>query len=487
MRVTTWPFSNHRYLAGLFLLITFWQVPLFAQYDPHPDSLVYYREPYRGQFHFSPKTGWMNDINGLVYQGGLYHMIYQWGKAIRHGGYATSPDLLHWTDRGVALIPQKSFLPAEATRNVTGDQVFSGSAVVVRGAPAKKITGTEEEAIIAIYTGTSAGTCLAWSHDTGRTWHDYPGNPVANPTDDAYPRDPCVIWHKPSKQWIMALYEEGTTFYGSSDLIHWDSLSNINFGYECPDLYALPLDGNWDQMKWVLQDANGSYLVGTFDGTHFLKDPGQDTLIMDNGPDFYAAQTFPAGNLPNNDRRIIQMAWMDHWNGGIGESPWERNATFPVWLGLVTDGKNKRITRYPVVEIENLYTSTLSWHDQLLATGTNLLAGVSGKTLDLSVVVDLKKSRADSFTIAIADRRITCDLHRFTLLGKPLPEMNNGLLTLRILADQGQLEVFAQEGRFSYTQQYPFDPAREDLSFISAGSLYIRSLIFHKVRSIWDN
>ena len=88
-------------------------------------------------------------------------MIYQWGKSIRHGGYATSLDLLSWKDEGVALIPQKSFLPVDAKRNVSGAQVYSGSAVVVNGEVAKNITGSDKEAIVAIYTGTTEGTCLA--------------------------------------------------------------------------------------------------------------------------------------------------------------------------------------------------------------------------------------------------------------------------------------------------------------------------------------
>ena len=138
-----------------------------AQYYPHTDNIDY-TEDFRGQYHFSPKSEWMNDINGLVYQNGMYHMIYQWGKKIRHGGYATSPDLLHWKDKGAALIPQKSFLPPEVKRNITGDEVYSGSAVVVKGETAKKITGSEKEAIIAIYTGTARGTCLAWSNDGGQ-------------------------------------------------------------------------------------------------------------------------------------------------------------------------------------------------------------------------------------------------------------------------------------------------------------------------------
>ena len=349
-----------------------------AQYYPHDDNIDY-TENYRGQYHFSPKSEWMNDINGLVYQGGKFHMIYQWGKKIRHGGYATSSDLLHWEDKGVALIPQKSFLPEEAKRNVAGDHVYSGSAVLVSGETAKKITGTEKEAIIAIYTGTAEGTCLAWSNDNGNTWHNYKGNPVANPTDGTDPRDPCVFWHEPSSKWILAIYENGTTFYGSEDLIQWDYLSNLDFGYECPDIFQLPLDGDENNKKWVLHDANGSYLVGEFDGTTFRTDEDQETLVMDVGPDFYAAQTFPMGNLPNNDSRLIQLAWMDHWNGGIGEKGWERNATFPVSLGLITLNGQKRITRNPINEISSSYESTKIWESQLVEPTTNLLEVIHSK------------------------------------------------------------------------------------------------------------
>ena len=132
---------------------------------------------------------------------------------MRHGGYATSTDLIHWKDEGIALIPLKSDLPNIAIRNSACNEVFSGSAVVVSGNVSQKITGTKKEAIVAIYTGTGVGTCLSWSIDSGNTWHDYRKNPVANVTKGADPRDPRVFFHKPSNKWIMAIYENGTTFF----------------------------------------------------------------------------------------------------------------------------------------------------------------------------------------------------------------------------------------------------------------------------------
>lgn len=47
---------------------------ILAQYDPHPKGIDY-SESYRGQYHFSPKSEWMNDINALMYLDGKYHGI----------------------------------------------------------------------------------------------------------------------------------------------------------------------------------------------------------------------------------------------------------------------------------------------------------------------------------------------------------------------------------------------------------------------------
>jgi len=466
------------------LLLTGFLFEAVAQYYPHHNS-TNYTENFRGQYHFSPKSEWMNDINGLVYQGGKYHMIYQWGKAIRHGGYATSLDLLHWTDEGVALIPQKSFLPGEAVRNVSGDQVYSGSAVVVSGRMAEDITRSKKEAIVAIYTGTASGTCLAWSNDGGSTWHDYENNPVANPAREADPRDPCVIWHEGSSKWVMALYENGTTFYGSGDLINWEYLSNVDFGFECPDLFRLPVDGNRQHQKWVLQDANGSYLVGEFDGTSFKKDPEQDTFVMDAGPDFYAAQTFPMGNLPNGDDRVIQIAWMDHWNGGVGESVWERNATFPVALGLRTYQGQARITRTPIREINTLYKYTRNWKSRTCTPDSNLLSEIKSKKFDLTAEFDLSKTDALKFGFRVANKTIEYDLKDETLLSKPLKPDKSNRVRIRLLVDWGQLEVFSNEGVFSYSEQFAFTPDDSSIELFTDGDVQLVHMEFHEIGRTW--
>lgn len=466
-------------------------------YNPHPDDASY-DGPYRPQFHFSPKSEWMNDVNALIYQDGVYHMIYQWGKAIRHGGYTTSRDLIHWKDEGVALIPQKTFLPEDAPRNVSGEQVYSGSGVPVEGETARKITGSGKPAIIAIYTGTGTGTCLAWSNDNGATWNDYPGNPVANSTEGAYPRDPCVFWYPEEEKWVMALYEDGTTFYESNDFIAWEKLSNFDFGYECPDVFQLPLDGNSDNMKWVLMDARGSYLVGQFDGTHFTKE--QDAvLLQDVGPDFYAAQTFYPYNLP--EPRLIQIGWLDHWNGGVGEKGWQRSATFPVELGLVTHDGLMKLTRTPLKAIEKLYTRTVVRENLVLCCPCrdteDPLKGIESKTFDLTVEFDLSDTEATEIYFQLNNRRLRYDIPNQELIGTefkgshtekgfPLKPDANRILKIRILMDVSSLEIFSADGTFSYSEQYRFLPEDHRVGLgAHDGSVKVRRLEFNEVKSIW--
>jgi levanase/fructan beta-fructosidase len=456
----------------------------YGDYDPHPAD-INYDEDYRGQYHFSPKTEWMNDINALIYLDGKYHMIYQWGEEIRHGGYATSPDLLHWTDEGVALIPQKSFLPEDAVRNVSGGEVWSGSGVVVAGETARKITGSAKEAMVAIYTGTQVGTCLAWSNDGGASWHNYPNNPVANATDGTYPRDPCVIWHEPTSKWVLAIFENGTSFYSSPDLIEWEYMSNIRFGHECPDLFELPLDGDQKKTKWILQDANGTYLVGQFDGKQFT--PEQEELIMDVGPDFYAAQTFFRPNFPND--KIIQIAWHDKWNGGIGEEPWQRNATFPVKVDLVTSNGKIRIARTPIKAISKIYESTKKWESQSLrcsCKAKDILADVESKKFDLIAEFDLQGVTARELELRIANKEIVYDFQKQELLGQSLKPTADNRLKIRILADWGQYEVFANDGVFSYSQQFAFTPDDSSLHlYVSGGDVKLVSMEFHEIARTW--
>src|SRR5690606_26768963 len=120
-----------------------------------------------------------------------------------------------------------------------GDWAFSGSAVVDETNSSGFGTGREPPLVLA-YTSTGRGECIAYSNDRGRTWTEYDGNPVVRHDG----RDPRLLWHEPSRSWVMAVYDrfedaDTIAFYASDDLKRWEFRSRIADFYECPDLFPI--------------------------------------------------------------------------------------------------------------------------------------------------------------------------------------------------------------------------------------------------------
>ena len=63
---------------------------------------------YRPSFHFTPKSGWMNDPNGMFFYNEYYHLYFQhypdgntWGPM--HWGHAISTDMVTWKEMPIAI------------------------------------------------------------------------------------------------------------------------------------------------------------------------------------------------------------------------------------------------------------------------------------------------------------------------------------------------------------------------------------------------
>ena len=57
----------------------------------------------RPLLHIHPRSGWLNDPNGLCRIDGTYHVFFQHNPAAPvhadiHWGHVSSTDLLHWTE-----------------------------------------------------------------------------------------------------------------------------------------------------------------------------------------------------------------------------------------------------------------------------------------------------------------------------------------------------------------------------------------------------
>lgn len=316
----------------------------------------------RPRFHLTPQRNWMNDPNGLVFHQDRWHAFFQynpegsdWGNM--SWGHAASADLQHWEELPVALA-----CSAE-------EQVYSGS--VVASDPGDRLT--------AWYTSVAPdgrqAQSRATSDDDGLTWQRDPGNPILDRGSDAF-RDPKVVRFEDAAgfRWIMVVVEaedRQVLFYSSTDLRSWELLST--FGpigpggvvWECPDLIPLPLDGDPDDLRWVLllstnpvgddQDPAGSsmsHLVGRFDGTAFVPDH-PELRPFDHGRDCYAGVGFDSA--PGGE--AVVLAWMSNWRyaADIPSSPWRGAMSLPRRLGLVSvDGEPRLVQRPPAFVTERL-------------------------------------------------------------------------------------------------------------------------------------
>lgn len=398
-------------------------------------------EQRRPQFHFTSHRGWLNDPNGLVYFQGEWHLFYQhnpfgWNWGNMHWGHAVSRDLLHWQELPEAIYPHQ-----------WGDWAFSGSAVVDEQNTSGFKTGSEA-VLVAAYTSTGRGECIAFSNDRGRTWTDYDRNPVVKHTG----RDPKVIWHAPSKQWVMAVYDEppkiarGISFYSSPNLKDWTYTSRIEGFFECPDLFALPVDGKSDQQKWVLYGADGKYLTGDFDGKAFHPTSEMQQVWHGN---FYAAQTF--SDVP--DGRRIQIGWA---NGvTFPGQPFNQQMTIPVELTLRSTPGGVRMLAWPVKEVasasEKKPLAVAGGAEIKLPAGQQTHVLASGASLELfDMSGDLQVGQAEKITLTFRGTPVVYDVKAQRLICRHANASVapvDGKLSLRVIGDRGSLEIFANQGQ----------------------------------------
>lgn len=443
--------------------------------DTMRDSENLYDEPLRAQFHFSSRRGWLNDPNGLVYFNGEYHMFYQHcpfclqGWAAKYWGHAVSKDLVHWTELDDAVAPDAR------------GPVWSGSAVVDRdntsglgkpGAPA----------MVMFYTaaGNPFTQCLVSSTD-GRTFTKLATNPVVgNIASDN--RDPKVIWHAPSKQWIMTLWvgTEGKPwiyFLGSTNLRDWKQLSRVEGFYECPDFFELPLDDDPAHTKWVLTAASSEYMVGTFDGTTFT--PETPKLPGHRGRGFYAAQTF--SDTP--DGRRIQIGWFQTETPGMA---FNQSMTIPLELSLVSTPDGPRLCWNPARELGALQFTSYEFGSMTLRPGdANPLSGILSELLKIRATIEPKGDvslniRGVKIVYEIKSGELAVNDHRVKV---PLV---NDKLQLTIYCDRVGMEIFAAGGLVYIPMA--IIPKTDDRSVSIAAindPIEIGSLGVQELRSAW--
>lgn len=496
----------------------------------------YYQETHRPQIHFSPEEQWMNDPNGMVYYEGEYHLFYQyypdstvWGPM--HWGHAVSTDLVTWEHLPIALYPDEL------------GYIFSGSAVIDWNNTSGLQKG-EHPPMVAIFTqhlasGEKAGRDdfqtqgIAYSHDKGRTWEMYEGNPVIPNTGIKDFRDPKVFWHKDTEQWIMILAAgDKVMLYGSPNLKEWTFLSDFGTSmgahggvWECPDLFKLKAEDTGEE-KWVMLVSinpggpNGGsatqYFIGDFDGKTFTTDQTEnDIKWLDYGRDNYAGVTW--SDIPETDGRRLFIGWMSNWDYAqvVPTEKWRSAMTVPRSLHLTQGEDGYIIASRPISELQKLAVSDLSFgtagldEDAVFSLNTSDEKVIkapfrteiifdAAKTTSTEYGLILRNPSGDQYRISLSQGRIWSDRTnagkkdfepRFARAphqgGKIMPDAQQEI-RLEVIFDSSSAEIFVNDGQVVMTDLiFPDSDFHEVYLYTLDGQLEIKGFKTTELKSIW--
>lgn len=464
--------------------------------------------PYRPAVHLTPAERWMNDPQRPFWLDGRWHYYYLYNADYPEGNgtewyHATSTDLVHWRDEGVAI---------EKYEDGLGD-IETGSAVV----DTDDTAGFGAGAVIAVMTQQHEGVqrqSLYVSTDGGHRFEPFDGNPVMDNPGAQHWRDPKIVWDDARDEWLMVLAEgHKIGFYTSPDLKDWtyrSSFERDDLGIlECPDLFRMSLDGDPAKTTWVLAaGVNGTehgmttgtaYWTGDWNGEAFTASDAEPGWL-DRGADFYATVTWDDPRLPEADRLASRYAigWLNNWAyaGDLPTEDWHGGADSVVReLSLRTVDGRPTLVSMPVDALDELEGEARTARNLRVtdAAGTALPQPDSdayrlrvevapdpddpasevrfrikeGDGAFASVGVDFGTGVAfvarDSDAVAASMPPVYRDVRT-----APAPA-RDGVVTLDLVVDAGSVEVFVNDGEAAISNVVFGAPGANGLSIESVG------------------
>jgi len=243
------------------------------------------------------------------------------------------------------------------------------------------------------------------------------------------------------------------------------------------DFVHLPIDGDLNNKKWLLFDASFDYEIGEFDGTTFTTD--KKVGLGDFGKNYYAAQTF--NNSP--DGRTVVIGWMRKSDFNKVGMPFNEQMSFPTTMELRTTPNGIKLFRWPIKEIESLYTKRHEFTNRPIAELADALSGIDADLIDASIEFDPKKTGNLEWNLRGLKMSYDVAKQQFLYEDSPLaaPPVD-GKVKLRVLMDRGSIELFANDGAAVATHFALPDPKNRSISLSGQGSV---SLIINELRSSW--
>lgn len=395
----------------------------------------------RPEFHFTAAEGWINDPLGLTWKDEKYHLFYQYvpGRSTWasncHWGHATSPDMVSWTEQGIALAPGDG-----------DDGIWSGSiATDVNGHSTLFYTAVQEPDIGIGRIRTATPDDETWNH-----WTKGPEVVRAPESGVVAYRDPFVF--RDGEKWRMfvgAGLTGGTgaaISYSSGDLMAWelDGIAAQRAGsdrdqtwtgtmWECPQLFEI--DGSHVLVTSVWEDDVLHYVaygVGSYNDGKFTARVWKQ---LSYGAGYYAPSFFR-----DKDGKPSLIFWI---RGVISpDRKWASVLSIPHTLTLQDD----TLVATPHEDLDIYTVPALS-----AIRGTDSFNAVLSAGADFSwnpgegTTIRLKAGGKTLATLTHANNELIINVpnnNDFTDVRIPVPSGSR----VRAIIDRGTLEVSARGG-----------------------------------------
>lgn len=424
-------------------------------------------DPRRLKFHLMPKTGWLNDPNGLCQFQGVYHIYYQYTPfeptgELKLWGHYTTKDFIHYEDDGPVLFPDE---------DMDAHGAYSGSAFIEDDTIHYFYTGNikyfDRDDYDYINSGRGSNTITFSSKDG----YHFSEKELLMTTDD-YPedmsnhiRDPKIF--KQGDRYYMVLGARDrkgigmVLLYQSEDLKKWEYVNRITtsekFGYmwECPDLFEI--DGqlmmiccpqgvekqgiNFENVHQVTA-MNLSY---DFDTNEYAI---ENIKLLDRGFDFYAPQTFE----DEKGRRIL-IGWMGipdaDYTNPTTESGWQHALTIPRQLFV----RNGKLIQKPLEELKQLReekTAEYMFYPDQEITFRDI---VYEANVEYNKCDNMQMTLRKGITLTYEGDILTLDLGEYGAGRTTRKVQISELKKLQIFADTSSVEIFVNDGEEVFTSR----------------------------------
>ncbi len=428
---------------------------------------------YKPDYHLISFSGLINDPNGLHFDGEYYYIYYQISPFypahfMKHWALYKTKDFIEFEDKKILINPDQKF---------DQDGVFSGSAF------------SKENKVYIYYTGNIKAPINSKNASLDRSSHTILFDKISNnklnlfEVDKKYYtghfRDPFIFEIDNKKYMLNGAQKhnfKGTISIYESNYFdkNWkrkgdlkiDLLNDPGRMIECPNLI---LNSKNDLLIFSLQDSEQFldflpidivvYVIGRLDidNNKFISNK---ILPLDYGFDFYAPQVFKDKN-----NRNIMYAWIGN---GFNLEYLDANDGFNGMLSLPREIiiNKDYILQKPLDEIKNLRKENIEFKKNLnIYKNFELIID----NLKNNYLFKLTNSKNEFIEFSIKDNKFyfsreNSSKKESNWILKDNSEKNNFLKfeineikNLRLFVDNSVIEIFLNDGKYTFTSRFYLD------------------------------